>query len=459
MLKRLSERFTQEIWQQDVYAMTRTRRIVVFWVRMIQVLIEDILTGDLRMRAMGLVYVSILSLVPFLAFAFSVLKGFGVQNKLQPLLVEMFNPLGDKGPAIAAKVIDFVNNVKAGVLGTLGLVMLLYTVIALVRKVEEAFNHMWRVREPRTLAEGFGHYLSVIMIGPLLFVTALGLTATISSHSAVEHITDWAPAGVLLVAAAKVLPYVFVVCAFTFIYMFVPNTHVQLRAAFTGGLMAGVSWELAGWLFAVLTEKSTRLTAIYSGFAILVMFMIWLYTSWIIVLAGAQICFYVQNPELVRHGLKRNEVGGRTLERVALSIMYLIGRAYEEDHTPWSREQLARRLHLPTDLILDVLDRLKQRGLIVTVTQKKLRRYMPAYDMAKMTVREVIMAVRRNPMHKGDADKHIKPIPQAEEVLRKLDMAANEALGTLTMKEYVNQGEAQELETKTVLLARQSIKK
>jgi membrane protein len=458
MLKRFTDKFTQEIWHQDVYAMSRRRRITIFWVRMFQVLIEDILSGDLRMRAMGLVYVSILSLVPFLAFAFAVLKGFGVQNRLQPLLADMFNPLGDKGPAIAAKIIDFVNNVKAGVLGTLGLVMLLYTVITLVRKVEEAFNHMWRVREPRTLMEGFGHYLSVIMVGPLLFVTALGLTATISSHDAVQHITDWAPVGVLLVAAAKVLPYIFVVGAFTFIYMFVPNTHVQLRAAFTGGLLAGVSWELAGWIFTELTEKSTRLTAIYSGFAILVMFMVWLYTSWIIVLAGAEIAFFVQNPELVRHGLKRNEFGGRTLERVALSVMYLIGRAYEEKHTPWSREQLARRLHLPTDIILTVLDRLQQRGLIIVV-REKIRRYVPAYDMNQMPLREVIMAVRRNPAKKGDPDRHIKAIPQAEEMMRLLDSKANEALGTITLKEYVNQGEAQELETKTVLLARQSTKK
>jgi membrane protein len=458
MLKRFTEKFSHEVWQQDVYSMTRSRRITIFWVRMFQVLIEDIFAGDLRMRAMGLVYVSILSLVPFLAFAFSVLKGFGVQNRLQPLLVDLFNPLGDKGPAIAAKVIDFVNNVKAGVLGTLGLVMLLYTVITLVRKVEEAFNHMWRVRESRTLLEGFGHYLSVIMIGPLLFVTALGLTATISSHDAVQHITDWAPAGVLFIAAAKVLPYIFVVGAFTFIYMFVPNTHVQLRAAFTGGLLAGISWELAGWIFTELTEKSTRLTAIYSGFAILVMFMVWLYTSWIIVLAGAEVAFFVQNPELVRHGLKRNEFGGRTLERVALSVMYLIGRAYEEKHTPWSREQLARRLHLPTDIILTVLDRLQQRGLIMVV-KDKIRRYVPAYDMNQMPLREVIMAVRRNPAKKGDPDRHIKSIPQAEEMMRLLDMKANEALGTITLKEYVNQGEAQELETKTVLLARQSTKK
>lgn len=458
MLKRLSDKFSNEVWQRDVYTMSRTKRVMVFWVRMFQVLIEEILTGDLRLRAMGLVYVSILSLVPLLAFAFSVLKGFGVQNRLQPILVSMFNPLGDKGPEIAAKVIDFVNNVKAGVLGTLGLVMLLYTVVTLVRKVEAAFNHVWRVREPRSLVAGFGHYLSVIMIGPLLFVTALGLTATVSSQTAVQHIIDWAPIGVLVVASAKILPYLFVISAFTFIYLFVPNTHVQFRSALTGGVMAGVSWELAGWIFTELTERSTRLAAIYSGFAILVMFMIWLYTSWIIVLAGAQVAFYVQNPELVRHGLKHNEFGGRTLERVALSIMYLIGRAYEEKHTPWSREQLARRLHLPTDIILTVLDRLEQRGLILVV-REKIRRYVPAYDMSQMPLREVIMAVRRNPAKKGDPDRHIKSIPQAEDMMLKLDMKANEALGTITLKEYVNQGEAQELETKTVLLARQSTKK
>jgi membrane protein len=453
MIKKFIDTFTQEIWHRDVHAMTRSRRIVTFWVRMGHVMLDEIVTGDLRLRAMGLVYTSILSLVPLLAFAFAVLKGFGVQNKLQPVLVNLFAPMGPKGVEIAGKIIDFVNNVKAGVLGVLGLVMLLYTVISLVRKVEEAFNHVWRVREPRSLAEGFGHYISVIMIGPLLLVAALGLTATVSSHTAVEHIVDFAPIGVLLVAAAKLLPYLFVIAAFTFIYMFVPHTHVQFRSALTGAVVAGVAWELAGWLFTVLTVSSTRLTAIYSGFAILVMFMIWLYVSWTIVLLGSLLAFYVQNPELARHGLKKNEVGGRTMERVALHVMYLIGRAFEESHTPWSREQLARRLHLPTDLILDVLDRLRQRGLIM-ILSGKIRRYMPAADMEKITLREVILAVRQNPALQGDADRHIKPITQAEEVMHKLDQAATEALGSVTLKEFVTRGEAAELETKTVLLAR-----
>ena len=457
MMKKYIDSFTQEIWHRDVHAMGRSRRIATFWVRLGHVMVDELIQEDLRMRAMSLVYTSLLSLVPLLAFAFALLKGFGVQNKLQPLLLNLFEPLGPKAAEMTGRVIDFVNNVKAGVLGVLGLVMLLYTVVSLVRKVEAAFNHVWRVREPRSFVEGIGHYISVIMIGPLLLVAALGLTATVTSHTAVQHITDYAAVGVLLVALAKILPYVFVISAFTFIYMFVPHTHVQLRAAFVGGMVAGVAWELAGWLFAELAVTSTRLTAIYSSFAILVMFMIWLYVSWTIVLVGSLVAFYVQNPELVRHGLRRNEVGGRTMERVALHIMYLIGRAYEEGHTPWSREQLARRLHLPTDLILDVLDRLRQRGLIMMVAGK-IRRYLPAMDMGHISLKEVVLAVRQNPAQQGDADRHMKTLPQAEEVMHRLDKAATEALGSVTLKEFVDMGEPQELETKTVLLARQSKK-
>ena len=454
MLKDITDRFSREIWHRDVHSLGRSRQIAVYWVRMFHVLIQDVMSGELALRATSLAYTSMLSLVPFLAFAFAVLKGFGLQNKLQPLLLDMFEPLGDKGVEIVGKIIDFVNNVKAGVLGILGLMLLLYTVISLVRKVEGDFNRVWRVREPRTLAEGFGHYLSVIMIGPLLLVAALGLTATVSSHNAVEHIIGWAPAGVLFIAIAKVMPFFLVIGTFTFIYMFVPNTAVQFRSAFAGGVLAGILWELSGWAFAILSLDSTRLTAIYSGFAILMMLMIWLYVSWYIVLIGSLVAFYVQNPELVRHGLRRTEVGGRTLERVALHIMYLVGRAYQEGHTPWSREQLARRLHLPTDLILEVLERLRQRKLL-TMVAGRIRRYVPGSDMSGITLRHIVNAVRYNPIRGDEPDKYIKPIVQAETIMTGLDGAIDQALGSKTLKEFVDEGEPAELSTKTVLRARQ----
>ncbi len=181
--------------------------------------------------------------------------------------------------------------------------------------------------------------------------------------------------------------------------------------------------------------------------------MIWLYVSWLIVLMGSQVAFYVQNPELVRHGLRRNEVGSRTMERVAVHVMYLIGRAYHEKHTPWSREQLARRLHLPTDIILDVLDRLRHRGLLMMVTGR-IRRYVPSTDMENITLKEIILAVRQNPAHTGDADRHIRSIPQAENVVHAIDQAVLIAVGNRTLKDLITEGEMEDLDTKTVLRAR-----
>jgi membrane protein len=185
------------------------------------------------------------------------------------------------------------------------------------------------------------------------------------------------------------------------------------------------------------------------------MFVIWLYVSWMIVLVGIQVAFYVQNPELVRHGLRRNEIGGRTFERVALHIMYLIGRAYEESAKPWSREQLARRLHLPTDIILDVLDRLQQRSLIMRISSRRnIARYAPARDMGKITLRDIVMAVRQNPKSGQDADKHLKSVPQVEALMGTMDRAMDNVLGTTTLKQFVEEGDPAELHTKTVMRAR-----
>jgi membrane protein len=172
-----------------------------------------------------------------------------------------------------------------------------------------------------------------------------------------------------------------------------------------------------------------------------------------IVLVGAQIAFYVQNPELVRHGLRHNEVGGRTMERVAIHIMYLVGRSYHEGRTPWSREQLARRLHLPTEIILDVLDRLRQRGLLLMVSGR-IRRYIPAVDMGNIRVRDVVQAVRQNSLNAGDSDRHMKVIPQAEDVIQKLDQAIEMSLGNMTLRDLIEMGEPAELVTKTTLRAR-----
>ncbi|MGH8371381.1 MAG: YhjD/YihY/BrkB family envelope integrity protein [Gammaproteobacteria bacterium] len=436
MLQRLRGTWEREIWHRDVHAMPAPRRLLTFWLRMAHVMGQDLASGELTLRAMSLVYTTLLAIVPLLAFAFAILKGLGVQNQLEPLLLEFLAPLGTKAEEITGNIINFVDNVKAGVLGTLGLLVLLYTVISLVQKVEEAFNFVWRVREGRSITERFSHYLSVILIGPLFLVTAFGITATFSSHSVMQQVMQFGPLGHLLVILAKTLPYLLVVAAFTFIYIFVPHTHVQFRAALAGGVFAGVLWEFAGWGFAALTVSSTRLTAIYSSFAILIMFMMWIYLSWAILLGGAQVTFYAQNSELVRHGRGYKDIGGRTVERVALHIMYLLGRNYHDDRLPWSREELARRLYVPTDTIFDVLARLQDAGLVITISGS-VHRYVPGRDMGTITLRDIIGAMRRNPTGARDVDRHLRAVQSVDQIMNSLDTAITESLGTSTLRELV----------------------
>lgn len=437
MLKGITHTFDRYIWHGDLHAMPAHKRVLVFWLRMLQVLIQDFAGGDITLRAMSLVYTTLLAIVPLLAFVFAVLKGLGVQDNLEPLLLDFLAPLGEKGEVLSGRILNFVDHVRAGVLGTIGLLVLIYAIVALVQKVESGLNHVWRVREVRTLGERFSHYLGVILIAPLLVVAAFGITATVSSHTVMQHIVALGGAGHLLLLATKVVPYLMVIAAFTFVNAFVPHTHVQFRAALYGGIFAGILWEFAGWAFAALTVSSTRLTLIYSGFAILVMFMAWIYLCWLILFVGAQVAFYVQNPELVRRR-GRDDVGGRTLERLALHIMYLIGRSYHDSKQPWSREELARRLRVPTESVLDVLGRLRENGLLILISGR-IRRYLPGRDMGSITLRDIVNAMRLNPSGAEDVDVYLKGVAAVDEVINRMDHAIDQALGKTTLRELVEQ--------------------
>jgi membrane protein len=455
MFKDITDRFSKEVWSQDVHKLSRSRQIALYWVRLFDLLLQDLTDGYLSQRAASLAYTSILSVVPLMAFSFALLKGFGFQNKFEPLLRDIFSSMGPQGPVMSADIIDFMNNVRAGVLGSVGLVLLLFTVLSLTRKVETAFNFVWRVRESRSLTKGFVHYLGILMIGPLLLVVVAGVTASFSNQAVVDHLTGGTAAGVLVFVVAKAISLLIIVGTFTFLYMVVPYTHVQFRSAVSGGLLAGVLWELTRWVFTTLSSSTATLATVYAAFAMLMIFFVWLYVSWVIVLLGTHTSFYVQNPDLVRHGLRRNETGGRTFERVALHIMYIVGRAYAENTKPWSREQLARYLHLPTDIILDVIDRLQHSGLVIRVpSRRNIHRYVPARDMSAISLRDIVMAVRRSPRSGQDPDKHIKAIGQVEELMLKMDQAIDGVMGGLSLKEFIEAGEPAELSGKTVLRAR-----
>lgn len=393
-------------------------------------LARDVTRGDLTLRAMSLIYTTLLSIVPLIALSFSVLKGLGYDRELEPVLYSFLEPLGDKAFELTAQIMGFVQNVRGDVLGSIGLIFLLYTVISMVQKVEESFNFVWRVEQPRSLGRRFSEYLSVMIVGPAVIVAALGLLASMSSSSIAQYLSHYEPFDSILLLLGKLTPYVLVTGVFTFVYAFVPNTRVRLRAAAIGGVLAGFGWLTSGVIFARFVSTSGGTMVIYAGFAVVVIALVWLYVSWLILLLGAQLSFYVQNPQYLRPGRSEISLNSSLRERVALSIMYLIVHDYGKSKERWSTNRLADHLELPGAALSPLVTALEKRGLILLVEDET---WVPGKDPASIELIEVLDAIRHDTA--GPRLSRIRDIAPAVEAARQAELALKESLKGKTVKE------------------------
>ena len=322
------ERLDAIVWGVRETPLPARRNAALRFVRTLLILGRDLTVGQLTLRAMGLVYTTLLSIVPLLALSFSVLKAFGVTNQIQPMLQRFLEPLGEKGEEVALRIGQFIENMNVGVLGAVGLVLLMVTVISLMHKIEESLNFIWHIPRPRRITERFSRYLSVLLVGPILVFSALGVTATVMNIETVRELLAIDALGQAVSMFSRLLLYLLVIAAFTFVYLFIPNTRVELGAALVGGIAGGIAWQSAGWAFAVFVATSNQYAAIYSGLAILVLFMIWLYLSWLILLFGASVAFYVQHPEYLFARGGEPRLSNRMRERLALSAMSLVAERF-----------------------------------------------------------------------------------------------------------------------------------
>jgi membrane protein len=434
LLTQFTRRSHDFLWGKDLGAVTMLHRRLVLVLRTVYAVGRDLGEGQLTLRAMSLVYTSLLSLVPLLALSFSVLKGFGVHNQVRPALMALLAPLGEKGAEIADQVIGFVDNIKVGVLGALGLGLLIYTVITLLQKIEHAFNFVWRVKSARPLAQRYSQYLSVLMIGPLLVFSAVGVMAAFFGSSAVQALIAVEPLGTLFQLVATLLPFLLVIAAFTFVYVLMPNTHVRVSSALVGATVAGVLWQALGWGFAAFIAASTKYTAIYASFAIVIFSMIWLYLNWLIVLVGASIACYHQYPALLVTPRREFQLSNRVKEKIALLIATFIGRNYYTNAPPWSLDALAGRLGVPVISVETVLTAIQRAGYI-TETADDPPHYLPARSFETITVKELLDTLRTAEEDPSLSAGILPHEVEVERLLARLDEAVDASLHGSSLRE------------------------
>lgn len=368
-------------------------RLRITTLRITYGVLRDLFEGQLTLRAMSLVYTTLLSLVPLLAVSFSVLKAFGVHNQVKPLLFDVFSHMGPQGLEVAEKIMGFVDNIKVGVLGAVGIALLFYTVISLLQKIERSFNHIWRVAEARHLSRRFSDYLSVILVGPVLMFAALGMTASVKSSAIVQSLSSISLLGEGIELIGRTLPYLLIIAAFCFVYIFMPNTKVRLKSALIGAIVSGILWETTSWLFASFAASSASYSAIYSSFAILVLFMIWLYLGWIILLVGADIAFYHQHPRVLSSATECNCIEQKQREQLAIQIMYLIALHFHKGRPAWTLNKLAAELNRPTEQVSRLLHVFADKGLL-TRTSENDEIWLPARETESIPLIDILYAAR-----------------------------------------------------------------
>lgn len=391
----------------------------------------NFITHQGPLRASALTFTTVLSLVPFLAIAFSVLKGLGAQNSLEPILQQI---AGDSEKTIS-RIIAYVNNTNMNSIGAIGLVMLIVTVVSLMGNIEEAFNAVWGVRETRSLQRRFSDYLSVVIVGPILLLAATSMTSSLQSQWLLQWLVENTYLGDAILMLFRLLPYLSIWIAMVFLYIFIPNTRVRFVSAVIGGVIAGTAWELAQWGYFHFQFGVAKYNAIYGTLAAVPVFLVWIYTSWLIVLFGLEIVCAHQHRG---HSLSANagNLSTTALEQLAVAMLVQVSLHFLKGGTPPTSQRLADELNVPLLSLEPIFDELKQLGYLV-VTAGNDPGWLLTRDPSEIQISQVIGALRG-----VSALQVTTPVLQlAGEVVRQGEDGSRACLEGVTVRDLLKKAE------------------
>lgn len=405
-------------------------RPLVWFAEGILALGRDVVSGEIGLRSMSLVYTTLLSLVPLLAFSLALLSGFGVHSRVEPMLLNLLSPLGDSAEQIASQIMAFVGNIKVGVLGSVGLGVLLYTVSSLIHKMIMAIDFTWNGHRERSFLQRLGIYLLMILLGPLVLFSLAG---AISAAMEVGWVKSLLQSGLIGNAYEFLLnwtPLMMIVVMLTLIYWVLPGKRVHWYNALLGGIITAFAWKLLGLVFASVVVGSTKYTAIYSAFASVLLFIVWLHLSWLVLLLGSRLVYYLQHP----WAMCVAEIPSKFSIRVVLLAFHHVVTAFYKQAGGISSDELASRLGVPDDWLQKILQPLIEHQLVVA-SGERVPRYLPARALDQVRLSEVVALLHD---WRGGADI---PSSMAEKsvarLLRRLDTVVDRDLGDETVEQWI----------------------
>jgi len=366
------------------------------------------------LRASALTFYSILSIVPVVAMAFGIAKGFGFQEILENQLMEKFSGQED----VMIRVVDFAHslleNTKGGMIVGIGIIVLLWTVIKLLAHIEGSFNDIWEVKKSRSYGRKFSDYLSIMLISPLLIIMSSSATVFITTKIALitEKVALIGMFSPMIFFMLKLIPYCLMWILFIFTYILMPNTKVNFSAGFIGGIIAGTIFQAAQLAYILFQVGVAKYNAIYGSFAALPLFLIWMQLSWLIVLFGAEISFSYQYVDTYEFEPDLRQISPAFKRLLTLQVANRVISTFSKGKMPLTASNLSQALEIPIRLVQQLLDELVESEIfsITEIKENEKLAYQPARDINIITIKSIIEALE----HKGVDNIPVAQTPELQ---------------------------------------------
>ena len=389
----------RDIWRIPTRKLPRSRSFLIKQLRTILLAVREFRGNQCQLNASALTFYTLISIVPMMAMAFGIAKGFGLDQTLESQLLTKF-PGQEQ---VIGQIIGFANNLlkntNGGVVAGIGVMVLFWTVIKVLNSIENSFNDIWGVKKGRPFGRKLSDYLSIMLICPFFVICSTGITVFISSQVEliVQKLSFLGPMGPMILLCLNILPYVMVWLLFTFIYVFMPNTKVNIPAGIIGGIIAGTIYQLVQVIYIHFQIGVGKANVIYGSFAALPLFLIWLQLSWRIVLFGAEVSFAHQNEDTYEFEHDCLNVSRGFKELLALRITCAVVKRFVLGQTPLTAKQITEEFDIPIRLVRDILFELTEAGVLAELTDPANRQssFSPARDIQQLTVQFVLEAIDR----------------------------------------------------------------
>ena len=375
-----------EIWRITEHELSRTKRIVYRFVKIIVLATRGFVNERLNVKASALTYSILFAVVPMFALIVAIGRGFGVEAMIEKSLQDSLVAQADMIPTVMGFVKRYLETTQGGIFIGVGLAILLFSVMNFFIQVELAFNGIWQVKKARSVISQFTMYFSAMLIIPIFLVISSGLSIYI--NTVLSKTTIYELFSPLLKFVVYLAPYFINWLIFTIMYMVIPNTKVKFVNALIAGIIAGSAFQLFQILYINGQVYLSRYNVVYGSFAAIPLLLLWLQISCLIVLLGAEISYASQNIQNFEYEMDSKNISHRYRNFLTLFVTYLIVKQFEKQQPPLSSYQIGISYRLPIRMVNMILTKLVEVNVLVEVyTEKnKAKTYQPAIDINQLTV-------------------------------------------------------------------------